>query len=67
MDQPVEMREALRDRLNNASTKLVLTQVLQKITTSQPLPDETVIQYFTKLIAFHKKLIGTTENKTNDQ
>jgi len=37
-----------------------------KFTTSQPSPDETVTQYLTKPIAFHKKLMGTTENITDD-
>jgi hypothetical protein len=60
------MWEALRDRLDNASTKLGRTQVLRKFTASRPSPDETVTQYFTKLIAFRKKLIGTTENITDD-
>jgi len=66
IDDPVEMWEALRDRLDNASTKLGRTQVLRKFTASRPSPDETVTQYFTKLIAFRKKLIGTTENITDD-
>jgi len=60
------MLEALRDRLDNASTKLSHTQVLRKFTGSRPSPDETVTQYFTKLIAFRKKLIGSTENITDD-
>jgi hypothetical protein len=60
------MWEALRDRLDNASTKLGCTQVLRKFTASRPSPDETVTLYFTTLIAFHKKLIGTTENITDD-
>ena len=66
INDPVEMWEALRDRLDNASTKLGRTQVLRKFTASRPLADETVTQYFTKLIAFRKKLIGTTENITDD-
>jgi hypothetical protein len=52
----VEMWEALRDRLDNASMKLGHTQVLRKFTTSRPLPDEMVTQYFTKLIAFSKRV-----------
>jgi hypothetical protein len=60
------MWEALRDRLDNASTKLCRTQVLRKFTASRPSPDQTVTQYFTTLIAFCKKLIGTTENITDD-
>jgi len=43
-DDPVEMREALRDRLDNASPKLGRTQVLQKFTASQPSPDKMVTQ-----------------------
>jgi hypothetical protein len=66
IDNPVEMWEALRERLDNASTKLDRTQVLRDFTTSRPSPDETVTQYFTKQIAFSKKLIGTTENITDD-
>jgi len=66
IDDPVEMRESLKDRLDNASTKLGCTQVLPKFTASRPSPDETVTQYFTKLIAIRKKLIGTTENITDD-
>jgi len=66
IDNPVEMWEALRDRLDNASRKLGRTQVLCKFTASRPSPDEMVTQYFTKLITFRKKLIGTTENITND-
>jgi len=60
------MWEALMDRLDNASTKLSRTQVLRKFTVSRPSPAETVTQYFTKLIAFHKKLIGTTKNISDD-
>jgi hypothetical protein len=60
------MWEALRDRLGNASTKFDRPQVLRKFTTSRPLPGEKVTQYFNKLIAFRKKLIGTTENITDD-
>jgi hypothetical protein len=60
------MWEALRDLLDNASTKLGHTQVLRKFTAPRPSPDETVTQYFTKLIAFRKKFIGTTENITDD-
>jgi len=59
------MWETRRDRLDNASTKLSRTQVLRKFTTSRPSPDKTVTQDFTKLIAFRKKLIGTTENITD--
>jgi hypothetical protein len=66
IDHPVEMLEALSDRLDNALTKLGLTQVLRMFIASRPLPHETVTQYFTKLIAFRKKLIGTTENITDD-
>jgi hypothetical protein len=66
INDPVEMWEALRDWLDNSSTKLSRTQVLWMFTASPPSPDEMVTQYFTKLIAFRKKLIGTTKNITND-
>jgi len=66
IDDPVEMWEALRHQLENGSTKLGHTQVLRKFTASRPSPDETVTQYLTKLIAFHTKLISTTENLTDD-
>jgi hypothetical protein len=56
------MWEELREGLDNASQKLSRTQVLWKLTASQPSPDETVTQYITKCIAFYTKLIGTTEN-----
>ena len=62
----MEMWEALRVGLDNASTKLGRTQVLRKFTTSRPSPDETLTQYFTKLIPFRKKFIGNTENITDD-
>jgi len=62
----VELWEALTDQLDNASTKLGHTQVLRKFTTSRPSPDKIVTQYVTKLIAFRRKLIGTTENITDD-
>jgi hypothetical protein len=39
---------------------------MRKFTTSRPSPDEMVTQYFTKLNTFRKKLIGTTENITDD-
>jgi hypothetical protein len=39
---------------------------MQKFTASHPLPDQMVTQYFTKSIAVGKKLIGTTDNLTND-
>jgi len=66
IDNPVEMWEALWDQLDNVSMKVGCTQVLRKFTASRPLPDKTVTQYFTKLIALCKKLIGTTENITNN-
>jgi hypothetical protein len=59
------MWEALTDRLDNATRKLSRTQLLRKFTASRPSPDEMVTQYFTKLILFRKKLIGSTENITN--
>jgi len=65
-DDPVEMWEALRDRLDSASPKLGCTQVLRKFTASQPSPDETVNQQFTKFIVFCKKLSGTTKNIPDD-
>jgi len=66
IDDPMEMWEALRDRLDNASPKLGRTQVMQKFTASRPSQDKTVTQHYTKLIAFRKNLIGTTINITND-
>jgi hypothetical protein len=60
------MWEALRDRLDNPSTKLGGTRVLRMFTASRPSQDEMVTQYFTKLIALRNKLIGTTENITDD-
>ena len=66
IDAHVEMCEALRDQLDNASTNLGGTQELPHLTASRPSPDETVTQYFTKPIAIRKKLIGTTENITVD-
>jgi hypothetical protein len=66
INDPVEMREAHKDRLGNATMKLGCTQVLRKFTTSQPSPDKMVTQYFTKIIAFRKKLIGTIKNITDD-
>jgi hypothetical protein len=60
------MWEALRDRIGNASSILCRTQVLRKSTASQPSRDVTVTKFFTKLIAFRKKLIATTENITDD-
>ena len=66
IDDPVEMWEALSYRLDNASTKLGSTQVVRKFTAFRPSPDTTVTLYFTKLIAFRKMLIGTTENITDD-
>jgi len=66
IDDSVQMWETLRNRLDNTSTKLSRTQVLRKFTAARPSPDETVTPYFTKLIAFRKKLIGTTENITDD-
>jgi len=66
INNSVEMWEALRDRFDNASTKLGRTQVLPKFTASPPSQDEIVTLYFPKLIAFRKKLISTTENITDD-
>jgi hypothetical protein len=60
------MWETLGDQLDNGSTKLGCTQVLRKCTASRLLPDDTVLQYITKLIAVRKKLIGNTENITID-
>jgi len=60
------MWEALKYQLDNASTKLGRTRVLRKFTAAQPSPDEMVTQYFSKLIASNNKLIGTTENITDD-
>jgi hypothetical protein len=66
IDDAVEMCEPLRDRLVNASMKLGRIQVQRKFTASRPSPEETVTQFFTKQIALCKKLIGTTENVTDD-
>jgi hypothetical protein len=111
IDDPVEMWKALRDRLDNASTKLGRPSpakvhcydmevgkncvyrlryrekgvrrretrdicrrhqprlqpavsdpcIYVTFTASRPSSDETVTQYFIRLIAFRKKLVGTTE------
>jgi hypothetical protein len=66
IDDPVVMWEALMDQLDNASKNLGYTKVPRMFSPSRPLPDERVTQYFTKLIAFSKKLIGTSENITDD-
>jgi len=66
INDPMEMWEALRNRLDNSSTKLSRTQVVRKFTSSRPSPDAMVTLYFTKLMAFRNKLIGTTENITDD-
>jgi len=63
---PVEMWQLLRNRLDSASTKLGRTQVLRKFTASRPSPDQMVIQEFCKLITMREKLIGSTENITDD-
>jgi len=63
---PSQFWDTLRDRLENASTKLGITEVLWKLTASCPWQDETVTDYFTKRIAFRKKLIGTTKMNPDD-
>jgi hypothetical protein len=60
------MCEALWDQLDIVSKKLGRTQVMRKITSSQLLQDETVTPFFTTLLAFWQKLIGRTENSTDD-
>ena len=47
------------------SRKVIFAGV-QMFTASQPSPDETVTQYFGKLIAFRKKLMGATKTITDD-
>jgi hypothetical protein len=66
IDDHVEMWDALKARLDNDSMHLGSTRVLRKIGASRPSPDETVTQYFHKLIPFHKKLIGTAKHTTDD-
>ena len=66
INDPMEMWEALRDRLNTALMKHARTQLLRKFTPSRPSPDEMVTHYFPKIIPIYKKSIGTTENTTND-
>jgi hypothetical protein len=66
MDDSVETWEAHSNQLENSSTNLRRTNVLGKLTTIQPSPDETVTQYFAKLITFCRKLIGTTKYLTDD-
>jgi len=61
IDDPVWTWEALRVWLDKAWMNLGCTQVLRKLTASWPLLDEMVTHYFSKLIAFRKKLIGITE------
>ena len=62
----LEMCEAIWDQLNTGSTKLGPTKVLKRFTASRSLPNRTVPQYPTNLIALCKKLIITSENITND-
>jgi hypothetical protein len=66
INDPVQLWEAFRDRLDNAPMKLGWTQVLRKFTASRPSPEEMVTQYCTKSITFQMKLIGRTENITDD-
>jgi hypothetical protein len=63
---PWKCGKNLGPRLQNESTKLGHTQILMKFTASRLSPDETITQYFTKSVAFFKKLIGTTENITDE-
>jgi len=65
IDDSVDMWEAHRYRPDNASTKLSRNKILRKFTASQLLPDKTITQYITKLIAFCEKLTGTTKNITD--
>ena len=60
------MWEALRDRHDNALTKLGCTHAWWKHSASRQSPDDTVTKYFTKLFTFHTKLIGTTDIPTVD-
>jgi hypothetical protein len=60
------MWEGLRNRLHNASTNLGGNKVTRKFTAYRPSPEEMVTQYVTVLITSRKKLIGTTENLTDD-
>jgi hypothetical protein len=61
VDDPVEMWESLQNRFDNAATLVGRTRILRNFAASWPLTDEMITQYFTRLIAFRKKLIGTTE------
>ena len=63
---PVEMCEAVRDLYDNASTKFGCTNILKMFTASRPSPDETLTQHFAEPNPFWKKLIGTTDNITED-
>ena len=55
------MWESLQNRFDNVATQVRRIQIKQKFVLSWTLPDENITQYFTRLIAFRKKLIGTTQ------
>ena len=61
IDDPVEMWETLQSRLDNAASQVGRTQILCKFTAARLSSDEKITQYFTRLIAIRKKLIGTPE------
>jgi hypothetical protein len=66
INDSVQVSNALSDRFDDASTDLGQIYVVWKFTTCQPSPDRKVNQYCIEPITFGKKLIGTTDNITDD-
>jgi hypothetical protein len=61
IDDAAEMWEALKNRLDQAASTIGRMQILQKFTASRLREDETLTQYFTRLLDYRTQLIGTPE------
>jgi hypothetical protein len=66
INDSVQVSKALSDWFDDASTDLGQIYVVWTFTTCQSSPDRMVNQYCIEPITFGKKLIGTTDNITDD-
>ena len=57
IDDPVEIWQTLQRRVDNTTNQVGQTRIVRKFHALHPSTDETITQYFTKLIDLRKKLI----------
>jgi len=61
IDDPVEIWQTLQRRVDNTTNQVGQTRIVRKFHALHPSTDETITQYFTKLIDLRKKLIWSAK------